>query len=278
MAAARRFLILLLAALLAPPAAAAPPQRIVSIHLCGDQFALALADREQVVSLSRFARDPGRSYMAAKARGIPQNAGRAEEVVGLRPDLVLAGAFSGRATVQALRSLGYRVMDLALPASLADIREQTMQAAVALGHPERGRALLAGMEDALARARAKAASGVPPLALVWQPHGFASGPGSLEHELLVAAGFRDMAEALGLGRLGHVPLERLVMEKPKLVVNWMGEDAAPSLARDLLRHPALRGPTAPKLATVPHRLWTCPGWYAGEAAAHLAALRRGLDR
>jgi iron complex transport system substrate-binding protein len=262
------------ASLLAAPAGAAP-QRIVSIHLCGDQLALALADRAQIASLSRFARDRARSYMAEAARGIPLNNGLAEEVVRHEPDLVLAGALSGRATVQALRALGYRVLDLGLPASLEDIRDQTMQAAIAFGREARGRAILAEMDARLARARAGRPDAAP-VALVWQPHGFASGPGSLEHEFLVAAGFRDLAEELGLGALGRVPLERLVRQRPALVVNWMGDEGAPSLARELFDHPALKHGATRRFETIPQRLWTCPGWFSVEAVERLAAARRAL--
>lgn len=268
--------VVLLAVAALPVRAAEPPQRIVSIHLCGDQLALALADPEQIVSLSRFARDPKRSYMADSVGDIPLNSGLAEEVIGYRPDLVVAGAFSSRPTVHALRELGYRVLDLALPGTLDGIREQTMRAARAFGHPERGRTLLALMDARLESART-GASASPPLAVVWQPHGFASGPGSLEHEVLVAAGFRNLAEALGLGALGHVPLERIVLARPALIVNWMGDEAAPSLARELYAHPALRSAGAPRMVAMPQRYWACPGWFVAEAVDFLAAVRRGLD-
>ncbi|MPY72103.1 MAG: ABC transporter substrate-binding protein [Alphaproteobacteria bacterium] len=255
--------------------AGAAPQRIVSIHLCGDQLALALADPAQIASLSRFARDRARSYMAEAAEGIPLNNGLAEEVVRFEPDLVLAGALSGRTTVQALRALGYPVLDLGLPASLEAIRDQTMQAAKAFGHEARGRVILAEMDARLAHARAGRPEAAP-VALVWQPHSFASGPGSLEHEFLVAAGFRDLAEELGLGALGRVPLERLVRQRPALVVNWMGDEGTPSLARELFDHPALKHGATRRIETIPQRLWTCPGWFSVDAVERLAAARRAL--
>ena len=51
------------------------PQRIVSIHLCADQFTLALANRAQIASLSYLATDESRSYMANAAKGIQLNKG-----------------------------------------------------------------------------------------------------------------------------------------------------------------------------------------------------------
>ena len=71
-------------------AGAEAPRRVVSINLCTDQLALAVAAPGQLVSVSELARDPALSAMASRAAAIPSNRGRAEEVLALRPDLVLA--------------------------------------------------------------------------------------------------------------------------------------------------------------------------------------------
>ncbi|WP_317616335.1 substrate-binding domain-containing protein [Paracoccus mutanolyticus] len=86
---------------LAMPAGAAP-RRVVSINLCTDQLALAVAAPGQLVSVSELARDPALSAMASRAAAIPSNRGRAEEVLALRPDLVLASSLGDAATVRLL--------------------------------------------------------------------------------------------------------------------------------------------------------------------------------
>jgi iron complex transport system substrate-binding protein len=254
----------------------AAPQRVVSLHLCTDQLVLGLADRDQIAALSRFAADPTRSRLAASATGVKRVVGTAEEAIALHADLVLSVAPAAAATVQSLRRLGYRVIELPLARDFATIRDQTRQIAAALGHPDRGERLIAGMDRRLAAARGDA-HGKHPVAAIWQPGGFTSGPGSLEDAVLVAAGFDNLATKLGLGALGRLPLERLVLAAPDLIVNWMGDEAAPSLARDSFDHPALRraGRGAPVL-TMPPALWTCGTWFTAEAVERLAAARRGL--
>ena len=267
-------LVLVIAAALAPARAA--PQRVVSLHLCTDQLVLGLADRGQIASLSRYATDPMRSRMAEAARGLKRNLGTAEEVIEMRADLVLSVAPAAAATVAALTRLGYRVIDLPLAQDFDSIRRQTRQIAAALGHPDRGAALIAAMDRRLAAAHSDV-RGPRPVAAIWQPGGFTSGPGSLENAVLVAAGFDNLAARLGLGALGRLPLERLVLAAPDLVVNWMGDESAPSLARDSFHHPALRraGHGAP-VVTLPPALWTCGTWFTAEAVERLAAARQRL--
>src|SRR3954464_3322174 len=70
-------------------AAAAPPQRIVSMNLCTDQMALLLAGPQRIVSISFLGADAAESPLAGMARGIAVNHGLAEEVIAVKPDIVL---------------------------------------------------------------------------------------------------------------------------------------------------------------------------------------------
>jgi iron complex transport system ATP-binding protein len=83
-----------------------PPRRIVSMNVCTDQFVMLLAERERIQSVSWLARNPEVSTTADDAAAIPVNHGLAEEILPLRPDLVVAGTFTTRPTVYLLRRLG----------------------------------------------------------------------------------------------------------------------------------------------------------------------------
>ena len=89
----RHFILVFVAALAAcssAPPPAPPPRalRIVSLDYCADQYVLRLVARDRIVAVSRDARKPF-SYMRAAAAGVPQVAARAEDVLVLRPDLVV---------------------------------------------------------------------------------------------------------------------------------------------------------------------------------------------
>ena len=104
------FLGLLMATLCATStlAAAAParPGRVVSLNLCADQYVVRLAERSHIASLSPLAVDPELSAVASEAADLPRNRGRAEDVILLGPDLVIAGETTDAATLGLLRRLG----------------------------------------------------------------------------------------------------------------------------------------------------------------------------
>ena len=260
----------------APPTSEAQPQRVVSIHLCADQLALALADRGQIASLSWHAADPAQSFLYEKATGLPENYGTAEEVIALEPDLVLAGAYSGRETVALLRRLGVKVLDLDLPRSFADISRQTIAAADALGHPERGQALVAEMDSRLARAAEAARNDGRPAAILYQPGGVTMGSGFLEDEMLRAAGFDNIAARLGIAGQGSVSIERLIAAKPDLIVFGVEPDAPPSLSVRMFTHSAITRATHARRMELPPILWTCGAWFSAEAVERLAVMRRAI--
>lgn len=119
------------------------PDRVVSMNLCTDQLALALADPGQIVSLSHFATDPGMSVHWKQAEDYRANHGRAEEISILHPDLVLADTWSNPDTIRMLKTLGIRVEQLPPGTSLPEIRARITTMGRLLGHPERAAAMLA---------------------------------------------------------------------------------------------------------------------------------------
>ena len=80
-------------------AATERPARIVSLNMCTDELVLRLADPARIASVTWLSQDPRNANMAEAARRIPANHGLAEEALGFRPDLVVAGAYTTRATV-----------------------------------------------------------------------------------------------------------------------------------------------------------------------------------
>ena len=126
--AARNLALTALAWLLPHAALAQAPSRVVSINLCTDQLLMALAEPGQITAVSRWARRPDMSFLAAKAQSIPVMRGSAEEVLRLRPDLVLAGTFSGTATRALLVQQGIRVEAFAPPRNLDEAKVEIERA------------------------------------------------------------------------------------------------------------------------------------------------------
>ena len=101
--------------------AAQPLPTVASINVCADQHVLALADPEQILTVSWLAADPEESLFATEARRHTLNYGTAEELLKFAPDVVLAGTYTSPFTRAMLRRVGYRVVELEPETSVADI-------------------------------------------------------------------------------------------------------------------------------------------------------------
>lgn len=251
------------------------PARIVSLNLCADELVLRLADPGQVASVTYLARDPTGSNVVDLARVVPVNRGLAEEIVPLKPDLVIVGAFTTRATTTMLRRLGLPVLELGVPHSLDEAYGEIRKVAARMGVAERGEEMIARMTAAFA-----ALPPVParrPTAVVLRPNGFTAGRGSLGDEVLTRAGLDNLAARLSTDRLGQLSLEEIVMARPDLLIINSAPDGPASIADEMLHHPVLAPLRAEgRVVAVPTRLWACAGPELAEAAARLAAARMAI--
>lgn len=218
----------------APPAA---PRRIVSLNLCADQYLLALADRSQIAALTNFSRDPQMSAAAAAARTVPITHGGAEEVLALRPDLIIATASLRRETMAQLRGRAIATLDLDPADSYVDIRAQVRIVAAAVGHPERGTALIARMDAALARIPRDAGRGAT--AAYYQRRGYLTGTGTLVDDLMHRVGLRNLAARLGKPPLARVGLEEMARARPDYLIVETATDHVTDQGIELLHHPLL---------------------------------------
>lgn len=241
-------------------AAADAPQRIVSINMCADELLLALADPGQIADLSPYAADRSMSFMADVAAHYRHDAGEAETVVELHPDLVLASSFTALATRRMLIRLGYRVELLDPADSIAQSIAQIRQVAAWVGHPERGARLIARIDAARRAAVAAARGHGHPTAVVYQRRGYVTGGDTLTGELLSITGFTNEGGALAGTTGGFVPLEKLVSDHPDYIVVASADPRAVDQGTALLSHPVLTTLYPPSRRIVlPQRLVVCGG-------------------
>jgi iron complex transport system substrate-binding protein len=245
-------------ALLAGGAAAGEPRRIVSLNLCADQMLLALADRDQIASLSPLAKDPALSFLADRVGSLPVNGGKGEAILVSGADLVLTGTFGQQARTALLRRQGLAVVALDPWRSIEDGRRQIRMLAGRLGYPARGEGLIAAIDEALARSRdiVPESSSI----LTYYRRGYVPASDSLTGELLRHMGFRLHQDGLGLSRGGLARLEAIVMDPPDFLLMDEAAERAVDNGSALLVHPALAAavPSARRLS-VAGRLTICGG-------------------
>ncbi|MEO6041013.1 MAG: ABC transporter substrate-binding protein [Croceibacterium sp.] len=260
----------LLAALLLAGCAGSPPRSrtehptIVSLNPCTDAILAEVADPAQVLAISHFSHDPrATSLPLAVARRYPAVGDSAEEVLALDPDLVVASTYLPPATAQAFARLGVRIEAFGVAPTVAESEAQVRRLSALAGHPERGEALVARIEAAMAASR----SAAPPVtALVWQEGGLVPGPDSLIAQLLRHTGFASHSAARGLGQGAYLPLEQVLADPPQVIVAAGGER--------MLTHPALRHLAGAAYARLDPALLYCGGPTIIRASARLAEIRR----
>ncbi len=251
---------------------APPAPRIVSMNPCIDAVLMRVADPRQIAGISHYSQDPRASSVPlAWARRFRATSGTAEEVVALRPDIVLSGPHVEPATIAALRRMRIRLVQYNVPESVAESVAQVRAISAATGNSAGGEALAARIEAA---ARPVAGPQVP--ALIWQGGGLVPGAGTLPDELLRRAGFRNMSAAYGLKKWDVLPMEYLIARPPRVLLSTSATQAG---EERLMSHPAIRR-LAARITVAPYatRLMNCGGPTIVEAMARLAEVRRGVAR
>jgi len=250
-------------------AAHAEPRRIVSLDYCADQFVLALADREQITALSIGSlRDD--SYFRDRARGIRQTRGTLEEVLALRPDLVIRNWGGPWDAAQVYGRFNVPVLQVGDTPDFASARADLLAAAQTLGHPERGAALARDLDARLASLSAYRTN-APVMYLTGG--GAVAGRGTMLDAVIGAAGGRNVRVEDGWQVL---PLERMVQTPPALIALGFFDTSRDRVnAWSPSRHPALRRALAntPTVA-LPTASIACQAWYAIDAAEAIAAALR----
>lgn len=248
------------------PASAAPTlPRIASTFTCTDQLLLRLADPEQIVGLSPFARDRSMSWLAGEAMNYRQLSGEAEDILVLHPDIVVVGLYTRPETRQLLKDKGFRVEEFDTGNSLDDAKAQIVRMAGLLGHPERAAPEIARLDAAIARAR-EAVARKPYRVLFVSRRGWVAGANDMMSSLLATVGLVNAAAELGNPNGGYVPLETILMAKPDLLIVSDGGSRAEDQGKAFLLHPALEALYPPdKRIVIPERLTVCGGPMLGEA-------------
>lgn len=263
---------------MATPAQAAGLPRIASMNVCTDQLLVSLADPGQILGLSRFSRDAWQSFVADDARRYPALSGGAEDILVLKPDIVVASLFDKRSTRELLKQNGLRLVELAVPRNLDEVKAQIRQMGEITGHRDRAAAAIARLDAALARARQAGAErhySVLPLSR----RGFVAGSDSLISSLLTETGLFNAAGDLGVGSGGFASLESIVSLRPDFLVVSEAGDRAEDEGRAFLLHPALERFYPPqRRILIPERLTVCGGVMLADALDLLVEELRRVER
>lgn len=244
------------------------PTRIVSLDFCSDQFVLKLLDRERILAVSPDAMQSF-SYMREAAVDVPRVRPNAEDVLMLKPDLIVR-AYGGGPNAQAFfERAGVPVVTVGWANDMDGIKRVTLDVGAALGEPARAQAVVDDMSARLAAIKIPISKNKRE-ALYMTPGGVTSGEGSLIHEMLMAAGLENFQKQPGWRPL---PLERLAYEQPDVIASAYFEDRVNNKdAWSAMGHPVARKQMRERPSVALQGAWTsCTGWFLLDAVEALAA-------
>ena len=216
------------------------PQRIVSMNLCTDQLLVLLAEPARIVSVSYLSAEPHSSHVADEVNRhhYPLNHNLPEEIIPLKPDLVVTGTFLHQAETRLIEAAGIPVEPFPVFNSLADVKGNIRKMAALIGEVQRGESLIADMEQ---RQRALTADlpAAPIRAVSYHARGYTQGANTLSDELMNLAGFHNIARDFNIDGYGSLGLESLVLAKPEVMITSEYAPGTRSVGQYFLQHPVL---------------------------------------
>ncbi len=200
------------------------PSRIVSTSPVIDGLLLELCEPSRIAAVTTYSQSAG--FASHRFAGFPGLASLddVEAVAALRPDLVLVSNVSDIRRVERLRDAGLRVADVGAPAGIEALYRTLERVGAAVGEEERA----ATLQNFL---RAREQSWTPRLhggrALFVARFGgnyFGGGIGSSQHDVLVGAGFIDIAAEARIEGYPSYPLERIIALSPEWLLTEAGAE------------------------------------------------------
>ncbi|WP_019369665.1 ABC transporter substrate-binding protein [Sphingomonas sp. HT-1] len=268
----------LLACLMAAGCAAPPSTGgggIVSMNPCADAALMELVPPARIAAISHYSQAAeSTSIPLDLARRFRGTSGTAEEVIGMKPDLVIASSFTPPSTREAFARAGLRTLYLDIPSSIEASKAQVTELAAAVGASAKGAAMNARIDAAVAATRWHGA-GAP--ALLWIGGNLVNGSQTLLDDMMVRTGFTNQAARYGLVHTGQLPMERVIADPPRVMLapDGAGHDSD-SRAAALRKRVIAETGLSVLQARFPRHLVNCGGPVIPAAMTRLAAIRRSV--
>ena len=265
------------AALLAiqPAAAAASrakPQRILSMHLCADMLLLQMVPKTRIAGVTYLAHDGAEGLFPGADAGIPINHGTAEDIIRLKPDLILADSFATPLTRRLAKAIGAPILELDYATSFEDIRRNLRLIGAAVGEPARADALIARMDADLAEIADQPPRN-PIRVIAWSGGDSVPGRGTLSGRIVEAAGAINVAARPGQ-TYATLDVEQVLAAQPQALLYGGLGPQSPSLRAEESQHRALRRIYAGRRIAFNETAHTCG---LPQSARSALELRRALD-
>jgi iron complex transport system substrate-binding protein len=220
----------------APPAEATKPQRVASINLSADEVLVEILPLERLVSVTRWADEPGTSNVPGR---VPPGIHRfvkadLEQLVALRPDLVVLSEYTDADFQRLVERTGIKTHRMQSLATMAGVRAAILDLGRAVGEEDAARRLLVEFDGTLAELARRLAGAPRPRVLYWSA-GMTAGADTAIGALIEAAGGVNVGREMGVAGIAPPGAERAFVADPDAILTgtW------PQAKEALTGHPLL---------------------------------------
>lgn len=244
------------------------PMRIASLSPCVDAILYEIADENQILGLSHYSFDEKSSSIDVNyAKKFKPLSGGAEDIIAIKPDLVIAGSHISPQTIAQLNKLAIPVFTLGSPQTIEEAKTQINDIAKKIDQEERGKIFISKIDKAIINA--KTDDNQKPKAIMFQGGGIVPGAGTLGDEMLKTAGFENVASQYSNSAYNVLTLENLLFNPPQIMLS----DANFNNGR-VISHPALKkSKVSIYAADFPSKYLNCAGAKLVPALNRLSQIR-----
>ncbi|MDG1708036.1 MAG: ABC transporter substrate-binding protein [Emcibacteraceae bacterium] len=242
--------------------------KIVSLDYCSDQFVLYLADKEQILALSKASEDII-SYYRDRAKGIPKTNSSIEEVIMLKPEVAVQTYNAATHMGEMTKRTGISLISTYYGSDPETVYKNIMMVGKAVDQKERALEFNQNYKK-----RLEAIKNVPRSTLkvaYITPSGTIAGVGTSVDDIIKLAGFTSYAEVKGFNGWLSLPVENLVMDPPDIFITGYFEEGAVTQSNwSLSRHDYLFE-MMEKIPTIniPSSMMSCNGLFIVNAAERI---------
>lgn len=226
------------------PTTALAKDKILSLDLCTDWMLARYADPSQVLALSPLIHQYPLDWIDTN---LGTHDGTIEQILELKPDLVITGQYNAIILRQRLQELGIRVEILSLPENLSQVNHYVKHFQSLLKQTINN--------DQQLPLPPTPENNDKPRLLLLGANGIGTGRGTFENDILTSAGWTNYLQNKGYLNLD---LEQLTTDPPDAIL-WSAP-ASVALSNLFAEHPALKRaiPEERWLKTASWK-WRCPG-------------------
>jgi iron complex transport system substrate-binding protein len=253
--------------------AAEPPRRVASMNLTADEILVEILPFERLVAVTRWADSEETGNVAGR---VPAGVFRIqkadmEQLVALRPDLVVVSEYTDADFLKQLERSSLRSHRMQGLATMAGIRRAILDLGRAVGEPAAAEKLVSRFDATLADLEKRLAGARRPRVLYWS-NGMTAGADSSIGALIEAAGAVNVGRELGVQGVAPAGAERAFVADPDVILVGTWPRAIEAVKEDPLLGKA-RAVHEGRIVTLRTSLLVGGNsQYAAEACWQLAAL------